>query len=173
MQRCTKEPAVSFTPTLRLFFRRAFHFLLPCRLLRGIKPSCALLKQLSLDEIYSPVISAVSQGNVAGFFAECTRIQPLTLMIGTSQCWENVYFLVLRNLLKRLYTMCGMHSRLSFSLVRVALSISDRGAESDPEGILCSLISRGILKGYLSHERQTAVLSQTDAFPLDFYLAVN
>lgn len=59
-------------------------------------------------------------------------------------------------------------TRIPFSLFQTALNVST-GTNVGMENVECwlvNLIDGGYAKGYLSHEKQTAVLSSTDAFPI-------
>jgi replication initiation and membrane attachment protein DnaB len=57
-------------------------------------------------------------------------------------------------------------SRIEFSTFLTAVKVS--GVEADLDEIECmlaNLIDKGLMKGYMSHEKSTLVLSNKDPFP--------
>ena len=161
------------------FGRLILHFLIPCKLLSGIYPQDTLLKKYGLVPTYGPLINSIKTGNIKKFMCDLGSIENMLLKIGTFLCFESLIFLVYRNLFKIIYVVTDKNSKIPFEIFRCGLSISQgndcnsKVEINEVEHIFTVLISKNIIKGYISHEKAVAVLSQSDAFPKKFYLYEN
>ena len=78
---------------------------------------------------------------------------------------EQVKTLVYRSLFKRVYTLTSQ-TRLRMSLFKAALTWLGEDIDLDEvECIIANLIYEGKIKGYISHERRTLIISKTEPFP--------
>jgi hypothetical protein len=60
-------------------------------------------------------------------------------------------------------------TRIEMEAVQKGMNIRDDGDLFEPryvECMLANLVDKGLIKGYLSHEKQMVVLSAKDPFPL-------
>jgi hypothetical protein len=80
---------------------------------------------------------------------------------------EKISGFVMQRLVKRVYTLSGLSTRLSFSSIQSAFQLSlEEGVDlAQIECWLCVLISQGLLKGYLAHDQAMLVLSKQQPFP--------
>ncbi|KAI8874021.1 hypothetical protein GQ42DRAFT_117118 [Ramicandelaber brevisporus] len=153
--------------------------LIPLQLIRGALPSPVLFsRHPRLALLYGPFERAVHTGNVALFDKALAHAEPTLLSRGTFFAIEQARLVVLRTLAKRTYTISyklaverGQAERahmVPFSAFQSALRLLDNDMDSSIENIECilvNLIARGYMRGYLSHEKQIAVLSKVQAFP--------
>lgn len=175
--------------------RLILYFLLPLRLmLTATYPSPALLHRHGLppDGFYPVAISLLRAGRVVEYHGLLQQREPELLRLGTFPIWEKLVLIAHRNLLRRICRLLGTASAAASpsatspaatspsatspsaataSRVPVSLLVSIltmMGAKQDPDEVSCLLavlIDRGLIKGYISHEKATLVLSLKDPFP--------
>ncbi|KAH8096283.1 hypothetical protein JL720_3645 [Aureococcus anophagefferens] len=85
---------------------------------------------------------------------------------GTFLLLEKVKILVYRNLFKKIYLVQGKATQLKLHLFQRAFAWLGCPTDMDEvECILANLIFKGLIKGDISHQKQTLVLSKKDPFP--------
>ncbi|GFR49845.1 hypothetical protein Agub_g11742 [Astrephomene gubernaculifera] len=150
--------------------RRVLRYLVPVKMLLGVLPSAALLRQYGLPE-YEPVRQAVAEGNLALLLATLEENQIRFIQSGTYLLLERLQLLVLRRLLRR---VAAVHAQLNpgkahqvpLALLEAALAL--QGISKDPlelQCLLANLIFRRYVKGYLAYKSRVLVLAKSDAFP--------
>ena len=145
--------------------RAILEFLLPVRLRRGALPREALLRKHGLSAL-APLVAAVRAGDLRTFNAELARNQLAFVKRGTFLLLEKVKILVYRNLFKKIYLVQNKAAQLKLHLfVRAFAWLGCEIGTDEVECILANLIFKGLLKGYISHQKQTLVLSKKDPFP--------
>ncbi|KAJ3329305.1 COP9 signalosome (CSN) subunit [Blyttiomyces sp. JEL0837] len=134
--------------------RRILNYLIPSRLILGHVPHPNLFTRYpSLRETYGSIITAIGLGNLGLFDTLIAEKQRELIRKGT-------YLTIERWLIK------DKSNRIEFSSIQVALK--HVGSESDMDEIECmlaNLIDKGLMKGYMSHEKSTLVLSKEQPFP--------
>ncbi|KAL2920195.1 COP9 signalosome (CSN) subunit [Polyrhizophydium stewartii] len=149
--------------------RHILNYLIPSQLLLGVLPRAELLvKYPDLDRVYGEFVGAVRTGNVKRFDDTLVEKQSELISRGTWLAIERTRFLVLRTLFRKVWILQDKPTRIPMTVFEKALAISSGVTDCDLAEIECFLavmIDKGYLKGYLSHEKQTVVLSLKDAFP--------
>jgi hypothetical protein len=159
------------------------HYLIPTRILRGKFPQPHLLSYFpTLETLYTPIIDAIIRGDVGKFDSSLDANEDQLIQRGTFLTVERARFLCIRNLFKRVYVSISYmlmvaryllkdkSPRISIPEFAAALQSATKGEEEDDwnaevECMLANLMDKGFIRGYLSHERQTAVLAKEGAFP--------
>ena len=88
---------------------------------------------------------------------------------GTYLLLEKCKVLCYRNLIKRVYRIT---EKTQLPLAALTTTCKWLGVEIDNdevECILANLVSRGYVKGYISHGKRILVLSKKDPFPVSAY----
>ncbi|KAJ1449528.1 hypothetical protein M885DRAFT_535179 [Pelagophyceae sp. CCMP2097] len=147
--------------------RAILEFLLPVRLRRGVLPKRELLAKYGLEHL-SPLIAAVKAGDLRTFNSELAANQQVFVRRGTYLLLEKVKLLVYRNLFKKIYLVQQKAAQLKLQLFQKALAWLGMAIDLDEiECILANLIFKGLVKGYISHQKQTLVLSKKAPFPTE------
>lgn len=145
--------------------RAILEFLLPVRLRRGVLPREALLEKHGLAAL-APLVAAVRAGDLRTFNAELAKNQMAFVRRGTFLLLEKVKILVYRNLFKKIYLVSNKSTQLKLATFEAAFAWLGVPIDKDEvECILANLIFKGLLKGYISHQKATLVLSKKDPFP--------
>ena len=125
----------------------------------------ALLEKHGLAAL-APRVDAVRSGDLGTFNAELAKNQMAFVRRGTFLLLEKVKILVYRNLFKKIYLVQGKATQLKLHLFQRAFAWLGCPTDMDEvECILANLIFKGLIKGYISHQKQTLVLSKKDPFP--------
>ncbi|KAK1921566.1 hypothetical protein DB88DRAFT_506415 [Papiliotrema laurentii] len=142
-------------------------YLIPLHLLRGSFPTTALLSlHPRLEELYTPFIEAIKSGNVAAYDQALEWAQPRLVGMSVYLVVERAREGCLRMLFKRAWIASDKSSRIPLTTFQTALSLHHIDADADEvECMVANMIYRGFMKGYISHERQIAVLAKTAPFP--------
>jgi hypothetical protein len=147
--------------------RLILHFLIPVRLLQGgMRPSNALLKRHGLDNLfYCDALAALWKGDLKKYMDLLTKYEYALLRLGTFLVWEKLLLIGYRNLLRKIYLLLGS---TRIPLAQLVRPFKRFAMAMDVDEIACyvaNLIERGMIKGYISQEKTTIVLSQKDPFP--------
>lgn len=158
------------------------------RILRGHLPSEELLSRFPIvDEIYGPFIVALRKADVKGYDEALDKWERQLLELNVWLVFERARELVLRGLFRRVYVsalrnghpkaevLCFAHcrwimndrsTRMPISMFHCATRVASLRLEEDEvECFLANMIYKGLMKGYISHEKKTVVLSPNAAFP--------
>ena len=128
-------------------------------------PKEHLLKKHGLDSL-APLVAAVKSGDLKTFNDELAKNMMAFVRTGTFLLLEKVKILVYRNLFKKIYLVQNKSTQLKLHLFQKAFAWLGCPTDMDEvECILATLIFKGLLKGYISHQKQTLVLSKKDPFP--------
>ncbi|RKP34683.1 hypothetical protein BJ085DRAFT_21350 [Dimargaris cristalligena] len=146
---------------------RILWHLIPAAMHRAALPSTALLDRFPrVRALFQPFCTALRTGNVHLFDQGLVNHERLLLKQGTYLALEETRIIALRTLLKKTYLVCGKSSRLPFQNFLKALELAGLDVEMcEAECLMASMISKGLVKGYLSHERSIFVLSNMNPFP--------
>mmetsp|Transcript_21705 Transcript_21705/g.66882 ORF Transcript_21705/g.66882 Transcript_21705/m.66882 type:complete len:423 (-) Transcript_21705:42-1310(-) len=146
--------------------RCILEFLLPVRLRRGSFPKPELLQKYGLAAL-APLVHAVKQGDLRTFNYQLDVNKRTFVERGTFLLLEKVKILVYRNLVKKVFLLKAKAVHMKLLVLQQAFAFLGFDVDGDEvECILANLIYRGLVKGYISHQKQTLVLSKKDPFPL-------
>ena len=144
--------------------RQILMYLVCAKLLRSKYPTAELLDKHNLHELVN-VVMAIRQGNLRAFEEELDRNADFFMERGVYLLLERAKIIAYRNLLHRVWKI-QEGARLHLSLVQVAFSVAGLEADLDEvECIVANLIFGNFVRGYISHQHQTLVLSKLDPFP--------
>ncbi|PJF18399.1 hypothetical protein PSACC_01770 [Paramicrosporidium saccamoebae] len=140
------------------------HYLIPLRvLLRGLRPSGELLKRYGLDHsFYVSALAALKSGDLSQYQELITSSEGTLLRLGTFLLWEKLILFGWRNLVRKIFLLAGSNSRMQLTTLPTAVGLS----VDEIACYIANLIERGLVRGYISQEKSTLVLSQKDPFPI-------
>lgn len=158
--------ALKFTPASSIKNRqRILASLIPVEMCLGVLPKQEVASRYHLPELFS-LGQAVKAGDIKTFENVLEQHQVSFIRIGVYLVLEQVKLLVFRNLVRRVYLICG-NTRLNLFYFQAIFN--SLGLDSDLDEIECilsNLIYHGKIKGYISHEKRFLILSKTDPFPV-------
>jgi hypothetical protein len=144
--------------------RRALTYLVPARLALGECPPSALLRKYDLLQ-YDGISRAIRAGNVRAFNAELAAHAEFFINHGVFLHMEKLKLTAYRNLIHRIQIAADTH-KLPLRYVAALLAwLGDDTDADEVECIVANLIHQRRIKGYISHQLATVVLSSKDAFP--------
>lgn len=110
-------------------------------------------------------------GNLGRFNAALQTYLDVFIRMGTYLVLEKAKTLVYRNLLKRVYQMDTTKKAHQLELTKLEAVFHNLCGENlsldEIECIVANLIYNGYVKGYISHEKRTLVLSKNQPFPIE------
>lgn len=144
--------------------RQCLHLLLPLRiLLDGAMPRKELLERHGMASgFYAEALHALRTGHITKYRALLASHEHGLLDLGTLPLWERLERVASRALVRRVYRLLGMPSRLPFPAL---LPLSPEGDTEEVACVLAGLIACGLMRGYLSQTHAMLVLSQKEPFP--------
>lgn len=145
--------------------RLILEYLIPVKATRGKYPNKRLLERYGRGEV-GVVLEAIRKGDVGGFERELGRRQDGFIRTGMLIMMQGLELLTYRNLFKKTALILNQ-SQIPFQRLHAALTTVEASVSPDQlECILVNLISKGWIKGYISHEHKVIVLNKkTSAFP--------
>lgn len=143
------------------------HLLIPLKMLiQGLYPSSHLLHRHHMPSFYPSAISALRRGDLRSYSSLLESHEPALLKLGTFLIWEKLTLIGHRNFLRRVFLLCQANTRLPLTLLQGPLRWMNQKRDIDGiAAMVATLVARGLVKGYISHEKATLVLSQKDPFP--------
>lgn len=100
-------------------------YLIPLQLMRGRLPSQTLLTAFPrLEELYTPFIRAIKQGNVQAFDAALTWAEPRLIQQNVWIAIEKAREVCLRGLYKKMWVALGAKTRLPVGHIKIALGLA-------------------------------------------------
>lgn len=144
--------------------RRALTYLVPARLALGHCPPPPLLRKYSLLQ-YAGLARAIRAGNVRAFNAELELHRDFFIHHGVYLLLEKLKLTVYLNLIHRIQIAADTN-KLPLRYVTAMLQwLGDDTDADEVECIVANLIHQRRIKGYISHQLATVVLSSNNAFP--------
>jgi hypothetical protein len=143
--------------------------LIPTALVKGILPCPELLNKYSSISIYTDFVNAIKQGNIELFDKSLLKHQAILIKWGTWLVVERTRILVVRQLFRKIWVMMDKPSRITIDNFHQGVTFSSKDKDISTEHVSClivNLIASGYMKGYISHEKQTVVLSNKNPFPV-------
>eukprot|EP01059_Diplonema_ambulator_P004318 TRINITY_DN14013_c0_g1_i2.p1 TRINITY_DN14013_c0_g1~~TRINITY_DN14013_c0_g1_i2.p1 ORF type:complete len:316 (+),score=68.70 TRINITY_DN14013_c0_g1_i2:109-1056(+) len=155
---------------------RILVFLITVKLVQGKFPTSLLLSEYGLTTIFQPLVEAIQTGSIklfdntmeenASFFAK------LGIYVILHRARANCFLTIIRRVHHCLLTLKpddpNFSSRVKMSHLTAAFEAANAGQETSPDEVECALvclIANGQVKGYISRQHQTVVLSKGNPFP--------
>ena len=150
--------------------RNILYYAIPVKMVRGVLPTLEALTNHGLTKEFGELIRTVRTGNIHAFDAILQRDQERWIAKGIYFLLvEWVRFIVLRNLLKRIWTIrTQKNARVRVLDVSRVLYPNEDDLSSkrdETECMLANLIYRQYVRGYIHHQCQVLVLSKKVPFP--------
>ncbi|KAI8901203.1 hypothetical protein BC833DRAFT_578852 [Globomyces pollinis-pini] len=154
-------------PTLKAKRTILLKYLIVIKMIRGVLPSEFLLKEFHLDQYFSNLCLHLSKGNFLMFTKELEIQRSWLLKNGLYLLIEQHTRIVLyRNLFQRIYRIMESNS-ISVSLLwQITQKMNADDTVEEIECLLVSMIDQGIIKGYISHDKNVIVFRKSNTFPL-------
>ncbi|KAF8914310.1 hypothetical protein CPB84DRAFT_1833013 [Gymnopilus junonius] len=146
---------------------RILAYLIPLRILKGHLPTRELMQRFPvLDEIFSPFIAAIRQGDPKAYDQALEKWETRLLELNLWLSLEKARELCIRSLFRRMWVATGKGTRIPISMFHTALTVSGIDVpEEEAECLVANMIYKNFIRGYISHEKQMVVLAATNAFP--------
>mmetsp|Transcript_9535 Transcript_9535/g.15869 ORF Transcript_9535/g.15869 Transcript_9535/m.15869 type:complete len:131 (+) Transcript_9535:1-393(+) len=130
-----------------------------------------MARQYNVDE-YISLGQAVVRGDLKTFEQVMRQHQKSFIYRGVYLVFEQIKIIAYRNLVKKIYKISSS-TRIKLEWVLSAMQWMDEDVDLDEvECILSNLIYQGKIKGYISHEKRTLIISKADPFPRDGVIKV-
>lgn len=144
--------------------RKILHLLVPTRLLvEGAIPKRDVLARYKMDQgFYTDALQSIRTGDVLKFRSLLDGFEHDLLLMGTFLVWERLILVVYRSLFRRVWQIQAGNTRI---LLGDLIKFMGVGDVDEAGAIVAVLIDVGLLRGYISQERATLVLSQKEPFP--------
>ena len=116
-----------------------------------------------METFYSDAFYLIRTGRTIEYHCLLASNEHALFQMGTFLIWERLQSVCYRSALKLLWTIEAKSSRLTIDKVAVAFA----QPQTNPDEVGCivaNLISVGLVKGYISQEKATLVLSQKEPF---------
>mmetsp|Transcript_48617 Transcript_48617/g.117579 ORF Transcript_48617/g.117579 Transcript_48617/m.117579 type:complete len:393 (-) Transcript_48617:179-1357(-) len=139
-------------------------YLVPVKLVQGKIPSPQLLSKYNLEQ-FKPIVDGIKKGDLRTFQDGLVQYQDRFIGQGTYLLLEKCKTQAYRNLFKRIHGIVDDHK---ISLEHMAVTFKWLGMPIDNDEIECilaNLIFKGVVRGYISHQKRILVLSKRDPFP--------
>lgn len=145
--------------------RRILCSLVPVQMCLGVMPGPAVGTVYGFTD-YMDLGRAVIAGNLKSYDEIMQRNQRTFICSGVYLVLEQVKMIAYRNLLKKLY-MISNSTRIKLGWMESAMQwMGDEEIDLDEiECIIANLIYQGKVKGYISHQKRTLIISKQDPFP--------
>ncbi|KDN44909.1 hypothetical protein K437DRAFT_236263 [Tilletiaria anomala UBC 951] len=144
-------------------------YLIPIRLLRGSLPAPLIFTQFPrLCALYARFTTAFRRGDVRLYDRALAdpNIECALIIKGVYIAMERAREGCLRTLFRQVWLAKDRNTRLPLEVLHRALTwVGLELAIEETEWYVATLIHKGYMKGYISHERQMVVLSAKEAFP--------
>ncbi|KAI8829345.1 PCI-domain-containing protein [Chytriomyces cf. hyalinus JEL632] len=143
--------------------------LIPVNLLSGRIPASNILQphHPQLVDMYTDLISAIGSGRLGDFDALLDEKQNELIRRGVFLTMERCRIVCFRNLARRIFLIRNKTTRLDLNDILLGAQVAgcDDVSMDQIECLVANLIDKGFVKGYISHEKLTLVLSPNNAFP--------
>lgn len=139
-------------------------YLIPVKMFLGHMPSQQLLEHFDLRQ-FSDVVGSVKDGNLKELNASLQKHQHFFIKCGIFLMLEKLKGITYRNLFKKVARILNTHLIKLDAFLAVLHFL---GTDIDADELACilaNLIAQKKIKGYISHQKQTLVLSKQQPFP--------
>lgn len=150
-------------------------YLIPTHLLTThTLPTPALLARYPrLQTLFAPLCTTIKSGNLRAFDAALSNGEAEFVKRRIYLTLERGRDIAMRNLFRKVYILGDKNTRIPVRTFQVAMgcAVDGEGGErvevevEEVECLLAGLVYKGLIKGYISREKQMVVLSGSKAFP--------
>ncbi|KAI5123395.1 hypothetical protein M0805_006103 [Coniferiporia weirii] len=147
--------------------QRILAYLIPLRILRGHLPSDELLERFpSLAEVYSPFVVAIRKADIKAYDIALFKWEKRLFELNAWLVFERARELVMRGLFRKVWVLLDKSTRIPIHMFHCAVRMVGMRVEvEEVECFVANMIYKGLIRGYISHERQMVVLASNGAFP--------
>ncbi|PAV21031.1 COP9 signalosome complex subunit 12 [Pyrrhoderma noxium] len=147
--------------------QRILSYLIPLRLLKGHLPSEELLERFpELSDVYSPFVNAIRNADIKAFDVALFKWEKWLIDHRVYWLFERTRELVMRGLFRKVWLIMDKSTRISLHMFHCAVRLVGIRVEMEEvECFIANMIYKGLIRGYISHERQMVVLASNGAFP--------
>ncbi|KAI5843883.1 hypothetical protein DFP73DRAFT_527139 [Morchella snyderi] len=130
-------------------------------------PTAALLSRYHrLHALFAPLCTTIKSGNLLAFDAAMAAGEQEFVKRRIFLTLERGREIAMRNLFRKVYLYCDKSTRIPVRTFQAAMGSGMVEVEGEEvECLIAGLIYKGLVKGYISREKQMVVLSGTMAFP--------
>lgn len=142
-------------------------------------PNLKMFDIPSMNDIYQPIIECLLNGDLKEYDENFNKNEIFFLKNGLYVAMSLIRELILLKLIKNCWKFNGSENILSLKIISIGYlkslqgyrkkikrnKLEDQELLDELECLLANLISKGYIKGYLSHSNRCVVLSKTDPFP--------
>ena len=168
------------------------HFLIAIKLISNLKkPKIELISLFKSENnriFYNNLFKIISSGDFKKFKEEILKQNYHQLLrIGSLGVYEKLFLLILRQKIIRIYNLTEKSTRISLILLNNLCNFGIKDGNSDTSSyessqlpnslddltcLVANLISRGLIRGYISEEKNFLVLSSQNPFPTNLSFAL-
>lgn len=148
-------------------FDAVLHFLIPIKLILHLsKPTFELISMFKSEQnrlFYANLVEFISAGDLESFKSLINQNYKQLIKADSYSLYEKLILLIIRQRIRRIHLKTDNSTRISLNLLH---NLCDK--ETTLEDVTCfvaNLISRGLIRGYISEEKRFLVLSAQNPFP--------
>lgn len=142
------------------------HFLIPIKLILNLqKPQENLISLFESHQnrlFYQNLVEIISAGDLDAFKLLLQENHQTLLKFGSFTLYEKLFLIILRQKIKRIYKLTENSTRISLILLKNLCKTEEL---EDVNCLVANLIAKGLIRGYISEEKQFLVLSAQNPFP--------
>lgn len=142
-------------------------------------PNLKIVDTTSINDIYQPIIKCLLDGNLKEYDENFNKNEIFFLKNGLYVAMSLIRELILLKLIKNCWKFNGTENIVSLKIISIGYlkslqgykkkikrnKLEDHELLDELECHIANLISKGYIKGYLSHSNRCVVVSKTDPFP--------
>lgn len=151
---------ISFSKNKRVILM----YLIPVKIFLGHMPTRELLKRHSLEQ-FEDVVTSVREGNLRELNKALQKNQHFFIRCGIFLMLEKLKVITYRNLFKRIVLIMGTHQIKLDAFLAILRYLGTDMDSDELSCILANLIAQKKIKGYISYQKQTLVISKQQPFP--------
>lgn len=169
-----KEPQSDSAAVFSKNFNSVLHFLIPIKLILHLsKPTYQLISLFKSEHnqlFYTNLVKFISAGDLESFKDLLRPNYKQLIKAGSFGLYEKLVILIIRQRILRIHLGIDNSTRISLILLH---NLCDKESTlDDVTCIVANLISRGLIRGYVSEEKQFLVLSAQNPFPTNLSSAL-
>ena len=144
------------------------HFLIPIKLILNFqRPTLELISLFKSEQnrlFYHNLVKIITAGDLNTFKMLLLENYKTLLKFGSFTLYEKLFLLILRQKILRIHKLSENSTRISLILLKNLCKTEDEELE-DVTCLVTNLIAKGLIRGYISEEKQFLVLSAQNPFP--------
>lgn len=155
-------------------FNSVLHFLIPIKfILKFSKPTFELISLFESHQnqlFYTNLVEFITAGDLISFKELLKQNYKQLIKAGTFSLYEKLILLIIRQRIRRIHLESENSTRISLLLLN---NLCDKELSlDDVTCLVANLISRGLIRGYISEEKHFLVLSAQNPFPANLITAL-